>query len=635
LQQVYKLVEELSALWEETGAGWDQRLADTESFASVATKEMQKHVVAWKQRHASLGTNYDALKKTLSETLVLLSGDIDQTVWDQLKLELDKTAEGQTLDARFKALQEVQIKISQRVTRMKEMREAVEKSFRLLGLDPAAIPTGGAAALEDEMIKLRALLLERRSKALQLLDEEADEIKEQDEVKYLQLLNAEVERLEARVESLQTSAVKAACRARSLLEELGESPLKPRDVHVLRLSSAAKPLTQEAKSAISRIIAAAVDTSLIAWEAHHESAKTEMERLHKGLHAFGTVDVVKAFLQENGTIHSAHRLACRLKLDEILKEVRESEVPALQHLRQLYDDAGWEAKFFKEFAASLDTAESRQDRSRMIAKETRRVECYIESVKQLLGPIRELKALVAAAVAFEANVQAGQTRFSGNSLHFLEEEKFRRRFGHRFPELRDGLIEAITAWEAKEGKKFTYHGLQLCEGLQGIRGLSVALVRTPGDLSIMGEVMKLLSIVDPGQPAPRHHPMPKSGSRSPTSPLTPAAKKSRSTSASPVRNQGKVRRTRSVPSLARAAVVPETSKPSAPVLAPDAPGFFTAPKPPRYPEGVGSRGRLASVAAASIAGGIRHHAAKDCRGHLPPERVPFVKKSMSMCSLHH
>ena len=134
-----------------------------------------------------------------------------------------------------------------------------------------------------------------------------------------------------------------------------------------------------------------------------------MERLHKGLHAFGTVEVVEAFLQENGTIHSAHRLACRLKLDEILKEVRESEVPALQHLRQLYDDAGWEAKFFKEFAASLDTAESRQDRSRMIAKETKRVECYIESVKQLLGPIRELKALVAAAVAFEANVQAGQT----------------------------------------------------------------------------------------------------------------------------------------------------------------------------------------------------------------------------------
>ena len=32
--------------------------------------------------------------------------------------------------------------------------------------------------------------------------------------------------------------------------------------------------------------------------------------------------------------------------------------------------------------------------------------------------------------------------------------------------------------------------------MKGIRGLSVALVKTPGDLSIMGEVMKLLSIVE-------------------------------------------------------------------------------------------------------------------------------------------
>merc|ERR1712070_238758 len=119
----------------------------------------------------------------------------------------------------------------------------------------------------------------------------------------------------------------------------------------------------------------------------------------------------------------------------------------------------------------------------MLATETRRVEQYMESIREILGPIRELKALVSAAVAFEANVQAGKARFSGNALHFLEEEKFRRRFSHRFPELRDGLIDAIADWEGRERKKFMYHGLDLREGLVGLQSLPVTLVRVPGDLS--------------------------------------------------------------------------------------------------------------------------------------------------------
>merc|ERR1740117_1637922 len=85
-------------------------------------------------------------------------------------------------------------------------------------------------------------------------------------------------------------------------------------------------------------------------------------------------------------------------------------------------------------------------------------------------------------------------RFSGNSLHFLEEEKFRRRFGHRYPELREGLIDAIASREASERQRFIYHGKELRESLLGLQGQSVGLVRVPGDLSVMADVVQVLNI---------------------------------------------------------------------------------------------------------------------------------------------
>jgi hypothetical protein len=389
---------------------------------------------------------------------------------------------------------------------VQELRKAAEEAMRVLGLDPSLFSEmpQTVAAMQERMSQLKISLLEKRSRALKLLGEEGGVINASDEVSYLRMLTAEVEQLEARLKVLQNSTVQAAFNARSVWEELGDAPELPRDAAAIKFSSATEPavVPEEQRCMIDSSAAAAVVASLATWKECRAAAVSEVQQLHQQLRAFGSQDAVEAFLAENGTVHRGHRRACRLKLDELLKDVRAAEASTLQQIQHLYDETGLGTAAFKVFVASLERAESKEVRARMLAREIKRLEQYLDSVKEILGPLRELKFLVSAAVAFEANVQAGKARFSGNSLHFLEEEKFRRRFGHRYPELRDGLIEAIASWEARQSQKFVYHGLELCEGLTNIQGISLALVRVPGDLSVMGEVVKLLNIVDSGPPPP-------------------------------------------------------------------------------------------------------------------------------------
>lgn len=623
LQRFYCLVEELANLWEDTGASEEQRLAETEAFAAVAAKEVRSHVLGCKQNQTSLESSCAALRRAAEANLATLATEIDQVLLQKLSSELEEASNRPTLDARHKALQQVDAKISEEVSYVDDLRETVEAAAKALGLDPSQVRlTGGVAELRAEMSNLKAALLERRSRALELLGVEAGVIQAESEVEYLRMLTAEVESLETRLEALQSGTVQAAFGARLLWQELGESPELPRDTHAVRLSSVreAAALPKEQKAAINHFISMAVGTSLSAWQANQASARTETDRIHKALRAFGVEEVVELFLKEHGTLHKSHRLACRLKLEEVLTEIRASEVPALRHLRRLFEEAGLGSAAFEVFAASLDSADSKVERAAMLENETKRVERYIEAIAQILGPIRELKALVIAAVAFEANVQAGSSRFSGNSLHFLEEEKFRRRFGHCYPNLRDAVIDAIASREASERQKFMYHGVDLREGLLNIRGVSVNLVRLPGDLSVMGEVVKLLNLADPGpMPTAKRLCKGESGSRSegpsPTSRSSGTPAGSRSASASPKRRQRHAKRARSVGHLKRAAPAPEEPKPPVAQPVPEAPKV--SPKPPRCPEGAIGGGCVASMAAMRISSGLRPNVRRDCRAHLP------------------
>jgi len=427
-----------------------------------------------------------------------------------------------------------------------------------------------------------------------------------------------------------------AFESHSLWEALGEKPAMPRDASVVRICAAKEIalVPKEQKLAINSVIAAAVASSLAAWQACHAFATEELDRLHKALRAFGSSETVEPFLREHCTVHHKDREACQKRLDELLVDVKASEVPAIERLKRLYEEAGLGGDAFKAFVIMLDGEESKEARKKLLEKETKRVDKYIESITLILGPLRELKALVVAGVAFEANVQAGKSRFSGNSLHFLEEEKFRRRFGARYPELIDVLIEAIVTWERDSGMKFAYHGVNLREGLESIAGQTVGLVRVPGDLSSMDKVVTLLNLADPGSPSTWSPPKrkPKRANTVPVSPgsqrsagSTPsnnsqasgaasAALRSRSTSDSP-KLKRKPTRTKSLGSMAR---IPPDG-PSPPSMLPIPSSHGSLPKLPRCPEGAMGGGN---------APGVRQNA-RACRGTVTLDSSPCLSRGIS------
>lgn len=617
LQDLYRVVKELAALWEETSAPEEQRLTDTEAFSAVAIGELLRHVEASKQRQTSLEERCRVLRIDAQDKLEKLADQIDSVLWNELSVELQAASDQKLVGLRFAALLKVDEKLSSQVQYVQELREAVAEAMRVLGLDPSQV-SGGVAELEAAMADLKQKLLERRSRALGLLGETGGDIDAKDQVEYLRFLTADVQGLEVRLGALQAGAMQAAFRARSLWEEVGESPQQPRDSHAFRLSADRKPsVLAEDESCINSIEAAAVAASLSAWEDRRDSAASELTGLHRALRSFGSSDVVEPFIKDHASVHKTHREACQQKLYELLAQVRASEAPALNALRHLYEVSGLGSEAFEAFVASLDSAACMEARAQMIVQETKRVERYLESIAKILGPLAELKALVEAAVAFEANVQAGKNRFAGNALHFLEEEKFRRRFGHDFPDLRDGLIEAISVWEAHVNKKFIYHGFALREGLVGLQSLPVNLVKVPGDLSSVEQVVQMLKLTEP-PPAPaarrkanRSHSQPpsaRSSSRKNISPSSAASSRVTSPSGSPARQSRRAgdrpkktgssaRRAKSVGQLIQPPLMP-----AAP--APAGPGRLLLPKPPRFPEGAGG-GNPACMAAVHLASEIR------------------------------
>lgn len=489
---MYGLVSELATLWSDAAATDEQRLEDTEDFAEAACRNMQKHIGVWKIRLVERVERCEALRAKAEKELDDLRNKLDAGIWKQLVTELQDATQ-LPIGIRLEALQELDAKIRKQEKQIQDMQTAIAQAMRAMGLDPADFPLGVAsvAELQAEVARLRESLLERRNRALKILGEAGETIDADSESDFLKKLTAEVQGLEDRVKSLQKAAMTSAMRARELWEMLGEAPELPRDDYAKKFSSGAVP-----EDHINFLIASAIETSLSAWEARHAEATEELERLHRAIRAFGVREIVEPFLKQHNSVHLADRRACEAKLDEILAALRKEEAVARERLRQLYEETGLGSVAFEAFVKLLDNAESRDARKRMLAKETKRLERYLESIFSILGPLRELKALVIAAVAFEATVKAGNNRFSGNSVHFLEEEKFRRRFACRYPELLDGVIEAISSYEAREKQKFMYHGMELRLGLLQIQGKEVGLITVPGDLSSLAEVMVLCNIVE-------------------------------------------------------------------------------------------------------------------------------------------
>jgi len=499
LQHLYRLAWELAALWEEARVSEEQRHKQTEIVAAAASGQLQHHIKACGHYLEDLSSRCEAVKKAAHSKLSELVGELSREQVNALDAQLQEAA-ALPLHERLVALQAVQNQIDNELQHVAYLNRAVADARRVLGLNEEISASMDLAAgrkdalLRDEVPRLIRMLRERRAQALHILgrasliDDEPKESQAQ-----LRALVNEVEHLEAVVLAMRKEALAAAARARVIWEELGEPPKFPRDHEAVRLSVTRLDGIEDC---IVQSMADAVQLSLSAWQSSYTAAEAEQARLHKALRAFGSVEVVEEIIATLGSLHCDDLAACRRQLDNIMVSVLADERLPRENLMRLYQETSLGTAAFRSFEASLDSAESREARRQMLVQKTEELERYLLSLQPILSPLRELKALVVAAVAFESNIQAGPHRFAGNAVHFLEEERFRRRFGQRYPELIDRLVEAITCWEHDENRRFMHHGLELREGLVSIQGQELTLVRVKGDLSCMNHVVDLLRLAE-------------------------------------------------------------------------------------------------------------------------------------------
>lgn len=306
----------------------------------------------------------------IGDRLHQLVGEISDDRLNALAASLHAAA-ASPLRNRWVALQRVSAKIRKQLQHLADVRDALAEAARALGIDPSQLGKGGLTAMMEELRRCRSQLCERREKALQILEESLHPSQHaEDDPASVKMLIAEVEGLEARVLALQSNAMRAASHARTLWEELGELSEPRRDDHAARLSADGQD--DHIATTITRSVADAVETSQRAWLDRHGCAEAERLRLHRALHAFGLPEDINEFLATHCALHCHDLAACRDKFDEVMAAVRAEERRPKHTLRQLYEESGLGSAAFRLFEDSLESAESRVARQRMLARETER-----------------------------------------------------------------------------------------------------------------------------------------------------------------------------------------------------------------------------------------------------------------------
>lgn len=365
-----------------------------------------------------------------------------------LKLETEVVALRRERDERLAS-------ISEHVAAVREILD--ELSIRPLEIDAKTILSGGDFGLNDAE---HSQLLERAA-------------------------FWEAERLR------RLAARGSAQHVRSICEELGEELDAVADAPVLALLGGTGwdgEVTDE--------MIALLDQRRAAWEEQRDSAAAELRRLHTALRNFGDPELAEEAVQEHHTVHRQDREACRRLLREFQAALLEAEASSRQRLHEIYEAAGLQMDDLEAFYKSLEELETAEARRTRLADELSRMEAYFASVGAILAQLEELKGLVSEGARFESAKAAEKDRFSGNSLHFLEEERFRKMFAKRYPLLRDQLISKIGIWEADNAGTFIYRGAAVRERLVGMRDAEADLLQNPGDLGLLGMLLQMLDIRD-------------------------------------------------------------------------------------------------------------------------------------------
>lgn len=292
-------------------------------------------------------------------------------------------------------------------------------------------------------------------------------------------LEAEVSMLRAEVQSRRDEVVRAATEARDIWQALGETPRESDEMLLMALQM------QGAEIQLSDSAMAAVRSSAAAWEARRAEVAAEVARLKAILQGFGEAS---AFLQEHATLHSADRAACKDKLKQLQSSIKAENAQRHERLRYLYDVTGVGPTALSIFYATLDEESDTANtwRARFM-QEYDRVEKYHESIHGILMQLEELHALVLEGSRFAADRKVNEVP----SLHFLEQEKFRKTIARRYPLMHDKLIGDIRRWETAAHQHLQYHGSPLTEQLIKAHDMEADPVR--GILAVVEPLLQLFA----------------------------------------------------------------------------------------------------------------------------------------------
>lgn len=371
------------------------------------------------------------------------------------------------------------------------LRAGLAEACAALGLDPSDVAGMSPEELKAEAARRERDLKQRYEETLRAMGLDPEDFPLDGD---LASMAAKLKDMEAKLATLRDSTFANAQRAKEIWEELRESPEMPRDGQAVAVAA-------NAPQSVTSQIACAVEATLRAWEARRAERREEAEALHAAIRGHGSAKVAEDFLSSHSGLHAADLEACRRKLQQLREECRRAEAPMRQKLRQLYTQTGRDMQELNDVFACVEEALTADQRKKLLEKELRRMQDYAESVDVILGQREELRALVVAGECFERQAQAGTGRWVGNSKHFLEEEKFRRRFVRQYPELRDKLIDSISDWETAEGKTFLHNGIALGARLREARDHGVALASAQGDLSIMSVLLHILAVTEEHLPS--------------------------------------------------------------------------------------------------------------------------------------
>jgi len=307
-------------------------------------------------------------------------------------------------------------------------------------------------------------------------------------VEHLRVLEPEVEGLERELHMRRCTILEDVRAISSIWEELGEDPGPDDECAQAHRGN---------EGDVSDSAMASIRARKVAWDQRRVEAEAETEQLHAALRNFGSApEQVESFIAEHSSVHSKSRLECRKKLRELQAELLKEEERVRAELHRLYDLTGAEIKPLEQFFNDVEESTTVDVRRQKLAEEVNRMEKYYESVRPIIDKLEELKTLVLEGARFEEMAQSTENRFKGNSTHFLSEEKFRKTFLVRYPQLRDGLIQDIECWSEQNQQVFVYRGRQLRERLMEMRKMEVDFENRPGDLTVVGRLLQVLNVPD-------------------------------------------------------------------------------------------------------------------------------------------